>query len=68
MAGMKHIMIRIKIIDYQLEIKALLGMLARLPWGRRDMAGLMNGKHGGVYVKYVSLIVCCHWIRVFITA
>ena len=31
-----------------LKIKALLGMLARLPWGRRDMLGSMNGKHGGV--------------------
>ena len=35
-------------------IKALLGMLelARLPVGRRDMLGSMNGKHGGVSVKY----------------
>ena len=47
------------------KIRALLGMLARLPWGRRDMLGSMNGKHGGVSVKYVSLIVFCHWIKVF---
>ena len=26
------------------KIKALLGMFARLPWGRRDMSGSMNGK------------------------
>ena len=52
----------------QLEIKALLGMLARLPWGRRDMLGSMNGKYRGVSVKYASLIVSCHWITVFITA
>ena len=50
------------------EIKALIGMLARLPWGRRDTLILMKGKHGGVYVKYVSLIVSYHWIKVFITA
>ena len=50
------------------KIKALLGMLARLPWGRRDMLGSMNGKHRRVSVKYVSLIVSCHWIKVFITA
>ena len=50
------------------KIKALLGMLARLPWGRRDMSGSVNGKHGGASVKYVSLIVSCHWIKVFITA
>ena len=30
--------------------KALLGMLARLPWGRRDMLGLMDREYGGVYV------------------
>ena len=41
-------------------IKALLGMLARLSWGRRDMLGSTNGKHGGVSVKYVSLTVFCH--------
>ena len=40
-------------------IKALLGMLARLPWGRRDMLGSMNGKCEGVSVKYASLIVSC---------
>ena len=51
-----------------LHIKALLGMLARLPWGRRNVLGLMNGKYEGVYVKYASLIVSCHWIKVFITA
>ena len=35
-------------------VKALLGMLARLPWGRRDMLGSMNGKYEGVSVKYAS--------------
>ena len=50
------------------KIKALLGMLARLPWGRSDVLGLMNGKCEGVCVKYASLIVSCHWIKVFITA
>ena len=49
-------------------VKALLGMLARLPWGRRDMLGSMDGKHGGVYVEYVSPMVYCYWIKVFITA
>ena len=34
------------------KIKALLGMLARLPWQRGDMLGSMNGKHEGVSVKY----------------
>ena len=50
------------------KIKALLGMLARLPWGRRDVLGSINGKYEGVSVKYASLIVSCHWIKVFITA
>ena len=50
------------------RIKALLGMLARLPWGRRDVLGSTNGKYEGVSVKYASLIVSCHWIKVFITA
>ena len=50
------------------QIKALLGMLARLPWGRGDMLGSMNGKHEGVSVNYASLIVSFHWIKVFITA
>ena len=50
------------------KIKGLVGMLARLPWGRSDVLGLMNGKYEGVYVKYASLIVSCHWIKVFITA
>ena len=27
------------------------------------MIGSMNGKQGGVYVKYVSLIVSCYWIK-----
>ena len=49
------------------KIKVLLGMLARLPWGREDMLGSMNGKHEGVPVKYASLIVSFHWIKVFIT-
>ena len=34
----------------------------------RDVLGSMNGKFEGVYVKYPSLIVSCHWIKVFITA
>ena len=44
----------------QIQIKALLGMLARLPWRRRDMSGSMNGKHEGVSVKYASQIVSFH--------
>ena len=52
----------------QSGIKALLGMLARLPWGRRDVLGSTTGKYEGVSVKYASLIVSCHWIKVFITA
>ena len=48
--------------------QSVLGMLAKLPRGRRDMLGSMNGKHGGVSVKYVSLIISCHWLKVFITA
>ena len=36
------------------KIKVLLGMLARLPWGRRGMLGSMNGKHEGVYVKCIT--------------
>ena len=48
--------------------KALLGMVARLPWGRRDMLGSMDRKHRGVYVEYVSLMVSGYWIKVFITA
>ena len=51
-----------------MEIEALLGMLARLPWGMRDMLGSMNGKHEGVSVKYASLVVSFHWIKVFIAA
>ena len=54
--------------QYWNQIKALLGMLARLPWGRRDVLGSMNGKYEGVSVKYASLIVSCHRIKVFITA
>ena len=57
-----------RVLLCSLKIKALLGMLARLPWGRRDMLGSMNGKYEGVSVKYASLIVSCHWIKVFITA
>ena len=30
--------------------------------------GSMDGKHGGVYVEYVSLMVSCYWIKVLITA
>ena len=26
------------------------------------MLGSMNGRHGGVYVQYVSLTVSCHWM------
>ena len=49
----------------KVRIKALLGILARLP---RDMhmLGSMDGKHGGVYVEYVSLMVSCYWIIAFI--
>ena len=59
---------RVKIHLLLSLIKALLGMLARLPWGRRDMLSSMNGKYEGVSVKYASLIVSCHWINVFITS
>ena len=38
------------VFKLQSRIKALLGMLARLPWGRGDMLGSMNGKHEGVSV------------------
>ena len=31
------------------------------------MLGAMDGKHGGVYVEYVSLIVSCCWIKLFNT-
>ena len=31
------------------------------------MLGSMDGKHGVVYLEYVSLIVSCYWIKVFIT-
>ena len=54
-------------LSLNVVIKALLGMLARLPWGIRDRLGSMVGKHGGVYVEYVSLMVSCYWIKVFIT-
>ena len=37
-------------------IRALLGMLARLPWGRRDMLSSIDREYGGVYLEYVSLI------------
>ena len=36
------------------KIKASLGMLAGLLWGRGDLLGSMDGKHGGVYVEYVQ--------------
>ena len=49
-------------------IKALSGMLARLHRGRKDMLGSMDGKHGAVYVEYVSLMVSCYWTKVFISA
>ena len=32
------------------------------------MLGSMDGKHGGVYVEYVSLMVSCYRIKVFMTA
>ena len=57
-----------KFTETKRRIKALLGMLARLAWGRRDMLGSMNGKYEGVSLKYESLIVSCHWIKVFLTA
>ena len=39
------------------RINALLGMLSKLPLGRRDMLGAMDGKHGGyfMYVEYVDI-------------
>ena len=30
------------------------------------MLGSMDGKHGEVYVEYVSLMVSCYWIKAFI--
>ena len=36
------------------QIKALLGMLARLSWGRRHMVGSMEGRQGRVYLEYVE--------------
>ena len=63
-----HHTVRIKLFIPYAIIEALLGMLARLAWGRRDTLGLMNGKYGEVSVKYASLIVSCHWVKVFITA
>ena len=48
------------------SIKALLGMLMRLPWERRSVLVAMDGKHRGVYVEYVSLMVSCYWLKVFI--
>ena len=35
-------------------IKALLGTLARLSWGRRNMIGSMDGRQGRVYIEYVK--------------
>ena len=35
-------------------IKASLGMLVRLLWGRGGMIGSLNGKHKRVYVEYVQ--------------
>ena len=32
-------------MNFDFKIKALLGMLARLPWRRRDLLGSINGKH-----------------------
>ena len=61
--------LKLESMTYRLiKIKALLGMLARFPWGRRDVLSSTNGKYEGVSVKYASLIVSCHWIKVFITA
>ena len=56
------------LLEASKAIKALLGMLARLPWGRRYiLLDSMDGKHG-VSVECVSLMVSCYWITVFITA
>ena len=60
----------------QQGIKELLGMLARLCWGRRDMLGsrmenteeCMLNIHIYTYMYIYTLIVSCHWIKVFITA
>ena len=41
-------------------IKAL---LARLPWGRRNISASMDGEHGVVYVECVSLIVSCYSLQ-----
>ena len=37
-----------------IHIKALLGMLARLSWGRRNMIGSIDGRQGRVYLEYVK--------------
>ena len=42
-------------------------MLARLPWGKRDILGSMDGKHG-IDVECIPLMVSCYWIKVFLTA
>ena len=36
------------------KIKALLGILARLPLGRRNMIGSMDGRQGRVYLEYAK--------------
>ena len=46
-------------------IKAVLGMLARFPWVRREMLRSTDGKHGGVYIKYVSLKAWRNWPALF---
>ena len=37
------------------------------PLGKERYVRLNGWKHGGVYVEYVSLMVFCYWIKVFIT-
>ena len=41
-------------IKLQPQIKALLGRLARLSWGRRNMISSMEGRQGRVYLEYVK--------------
>ena len=69
----------IQVEEIQLANLASLGSLASnqsIAWyaceaslgKERYVLGSMNGKHRGVSVKYVSLIVSCHCMKVFITA
>ena len=41
-------------IQATFTIKALLGMLARLSWGKRNMIGSMDGRQGRVYLEYAK--------------